>query len=248
VERKGIRRGALTILSVLSFLVCVIDADADSVAATKHNLSASGPGLVKATSETQTCKFCHTPHGAVARPLWNRSFSSASYKLPSSKTMKSRPANPPDGDSRLCLSCHDGTVAIGAIVNLGGAITNMSMQGGSRLGAGQRLSSSSPAYFGTDLSGHHPISIEVNQSLVADKDTQGKEGTISWKVCAPRSSIKLRPTQNRYGAGGSGLGVQCTSCHDAHSDKNGKFLRVGTPSDSTELCLGCHALRSTACP
>ncbi|VAX19401.1 Cytochrome c family protein, partial [hydrothermal vent metagenome] len=31
---------------------------------TKHNLSVSGPGTVKASTETRVCVFCHTPHQA----------------------------------------------------------------------------------------------------------------------------------------------------------------------------------------
>jgi len=34
------------------------------IAKTKHNLSVTGPGAIKATTETQICVFCHTPHGA----------------------------------------------------------------------------------------------------------------------------------------------------------------------------------------
>ena len=51
---------------------CVSNALAD-IATTKHNLSVSGPGDVKASVETQICIFCHTPHGASpAAPLRER--------------------------------------------------------------------------------------------------------------------------------------------------------------------------------
>jgi len=48
---------------------------------TPHNLSATSPGSVKATTETQVCVFCHTPHGATqgATPLWNRQLSGQTY-------------------------------------------------------------------------------------------------------------------------------------------------------------------------
>jgi len=43
------------------------------IVATKHNLSASGPGELKALTETRICVFCHTPHNAQpATPLWNK--------------------------------------------------------------------------------------------------------------------------------------------------------------------------------
>jgi len=239
---------------LLILLFCTLNADA-GVENTRHNLSTSGPGPIKALTETQPCIFCHTPHSAVTTPLWNHTMSQASYILPSNArhAMLSMPQNPPDGDSRLCLSCHDGTVAIGSVVNLGGAVTTISMQdtGTGYITAEGMLSETAPGFIGTDLSGHHPVSIEVNQSLVNDKDTQCNNNEVSFRICYPQPPIKLRPTYNRYGAGPStGVGVQCSSCHDAHDNTNGYFLRVsGTQDDiTTTLCTKCHLLCSSGCP
>lgn len=263
-EGRGIdRRERIALVSFVSFFLILNapwqakETAASNIAVTKHNLSTSGPGPVKATAETQICIFCHTPHGAVTTPLWNHSMSAASYIVPSATmaqwaTLKSRPQNPPDGDSRLCLSCHDGTVAVGSIVNLGGAVTTISMQGGGYLTAGGALSPSAPSYIGTDLSGHHPVSIEVNNSLINDKTIQCNNFEVSFRVCRPLPPLKLRPTNNLYGAGPhTNLGVQCSSCHDAHDDPipgASKFLRVGTAADTTPLCTKCHLSCASPCP
>ena len=239
---------------VVQLFICSSDVDA-TIAGTKHNLSTSGPGPVKATSESQICVFCHTPHNAIsgATPIWNHTLSSASYIVPSSSlpgwtTMLSAPQNPPDGDSRLCLSCHDGTVAIGSVVNLGGMATTIAMQGAGHLTGGGALASTSPAFLGTDLSGHHPVSIEVDNDLLSGKDDQCNNGEISWRVCYPQPPILLKPTNNRYGgAPHTGKGVQCSSCHDAHSNSQ-DFLRAGTPSDTTPLCTKCHFSCWDVCP
>ena len=86
---------------------------------TKHNLSVTGPGPVKAVSETQVCVFCHTPHGAEnipAAPLWNRQLSGATYTPYTSNSIDATDiAATPGGSSKLCLSCHDGTLAIGQV-------------------------------------------------------------------------------------------------------------------------------------
>lgn len=224
-----------------------------SILTTKHNLSVTGPGPVRAISETQICVFCHTPHKAVTDvPLWNHSLSSASYQLYTSPTLLS-PTSPqiqPDGDSRLCLSCHDGTVAIGSVVNLGGSPTTISMQG---TGPGGVMPAGG-GYVGTDLSGHHPVSIEVNNSLLNDKITQCNEGVVSWKVCLPPSGqpVRLRPTNNSYGSSQPPRqGVQCTSCHDPHSDPNPPntvFLRIGDRSNFDLLCTKCHVDCFSTCP
>ncbi len=88
-----------------------------NVAGTVHNLSVSGPGEIRALSETEICKFCHIPHNAVVpRPLWGHALSEVDrYQvgdIHSGSGTRLR-APQPDGSSRLCLSCHDGTVGLG---------------------------------------------------------------------------------------------------------------------------------------
>lgn len=246
---------ALLLFAALFLLHYLPAAKAATLAGTKHNLSATGPGPVKATTESQICVFCHTPHRASTdAPLWNRSLSSASYQLFASPTLLS-PTSPtiqPDGDSKLCLSCHDGTIAIGSVVNIGGASSTISMQG---VEPGGQLPPTSSSYVGTDLSGHHPVSIELNALLISDKNTQCNDHLVSWRVCFPLASspVKLRPTNNSYPPGGvpPRQGVQCTSCHDPHNDPdppNTVFLRVGTSLDTNLLCTACHVDCTAACP
>ncbi|MCF6286415.1 MAG: hypothetical protein L3K26_14665, partial [Candidatus Hydrogenedentes bacterium] len=82
---------------------------------TKHNLSVSGPGTVKGSSETEICLFCHSPHTATAAvPLWNRTLPNLVYIPYSSSTLQSSPGQPTYA-SKLCLSCHDGTIALGSL-------------------------------------------------------------------------------------------------------------------------------------
>ncbi|MFA5353951.1 MAG: cytochrome c3 family protein [Thermodesulfovibrionales bacterium] len=254
----------LAAVGAISLASLTVDA---SIMTTKHNLSVSGPGPVKATTETQVCVFCHTPHGATGAPLWNHTLSTAPYYTVPSKdlaawsTLLSTPQNPPDGDSRLCLSCHDGTVAVGSVVNLGGSPTTITMQGTeggmipSGSGTGPYTSNIEPgrpsmgSIVGTDLSGHHPVSVEVTQALLDDKGLQCANGDVSMRVCTPIAPIKLKPTDNRYVAGPhTGLGVQCASCHDPHENGLGKFLRAGVPGNATDLCVKCHRLCTEDCP
>jgi len=70
-----------------------------SVINTKHNLSVTGPGTIKASTETEVCVFCHTPHNSnPIAPLWNRNSSGATYLLYNSSTQKALPGQP-DGSS-----------------------------------------------------------------------------------------------------------------------------------------------------
>jgi len=251
------------VLLLFYVLLCISTPYVEAkVESTKHNLSTTGPGPIKAYDETQICIFCHTPHGAVATPLWNHTLSNASYILPTAipggawETMESTP-NRIDGDSRLCLGCHDGTVAIGSVVNPGiTSLTPIDMtdSGTGKLTPEGKLAPKPPSQEqswmvrGTNLSGHHPVSIKLDAVLKDLKDSQCDAGTTSFRVCCPKPPIILRQT------GTAEWGVQCSSCHDAHADTI-YFLREvygGTPWDinTYPLCMKCHELcgdQNTTC-
>lgn len=230
-----------------------------NIIVTKHNLSVSGGQTIRAQSPAvdEVCVFCHTPHMAYeGTPLWNHKMSNnTSYQVYNSTTLLSVPENPPDGDSRLCLSCHDGDQSLGALVNLGGAETTITMT--------QELPATGPGStnFGTDLSGHHPVSIEVTPRLKECKDVHPVKGcpslNVDWTLQGTIDASFLKPTSNvfdytidcnSYGTStaSTGRGVQCSSCHDAHSD-NTDFLRTpgqwNPPDYPATLCQVCH----TAC-
>jgi hypothetical protein len=132
-----------------------------AIVTTKHNLSVSGPGTVKAASETQICIFCHAPHNnAPSGQLWNRSPGTSVYTPYASSTSKATMGQP-TGGSLLCLSCHDGTIALGQVLNRATAI---SMTGGVTA-----MPAASASKLGTDLSDDHPVSIAYTSALVTDR-------------------------------------------------------------------------------
>jgi predicted CXXCH cytochrome family protein len=184
---------------------------AASIVGSKHDLSATGSRTVQAASETEVCIFCHTPHRAsTIAPLWNRNNSTASYTPYSSTTAKAS-IGQPTGSSKLCLSCHDGTVALGMVLSRGTAIA---MKGGiTTLPAGA-------SNLGTDLSDDHPISFQYDAALVA-ADGQLKNPPVSGAV--------------RLDAGGN---LQCSSCHTPHDPQYGKFL--AKDNTASALCTTCH--------
>lgn len=198
---------------VILFLLLPASLHAASIVDSKHNLSVSGPGGLKASGEKEICIFCHTPHKASGNaPLWNHQMSSQIYTPYSSTTMKAADVGQPTGASKVCLSCHDGTVALGmvnsrrsAIPMAGGVVTMPS--GASRLG--------------TDLSDDHPVSFHYDSAL-ASKNTQLKDPT----------SLDRRVHLDANGE------MQCTSCHDPHNDQYGKFLVV--ENTESALCMMCH--------
>ncbi len=170
-----------------------------SITLTKHNLSVSGPGNVKSAQETRICHFCHIPHaartdnGTVAAPLWNRNDSEQTYTLYQSTTTNFTPKQP-TGSSKLCLSCHDGTIALGdTYTKPVDDMKNVFILPGT------------DAYLGTDLSDEHPISFLYNRTQ------------------AQNSELKQSDTFTHVKLDDNGE-MQCTSCHTAHDNTYGNFL------------------------
>lgn len=175
------------------------------IESTTHNFSVSGPqvpgapprapALSGAAPSIGICVFCHTPHNA--RPsagLWNHTLPAVTYKLYESPTLQAT-INQPTGSSRLCLSCHDGTLALGDLrVHPHGTHLSIGpLSGGASLG--------------TDLSDDHPVSFVYDVALASRQ-----------RQLAMPSSL---PREVRLDQAGQ---MQCTSCHNAHEDKFEKFL------------------------
>ena len=226
---------------------------------TLHNLSASGSGTLKATSESQICVFCHTPHAAESipqAPLWNRKLSGATYTTYTSSSIDASAAElaaGPGGASKLCLSCHDGTMAIGNVNVLNGqADVAISMQGtdtGGTMAAGAGKTTGFTRNLGVNLTNDHPISFTYDSTLATnDGELRTPDGTTVGNRVAGAAKPKL-PLQDNQ--------LQCITCHDPHlretdtSKGPGKFLRTnrfqelaptgGAFADGNDqICLGCH--------
>jgi len=179
---------------ILIFLVCCLvpcDGWARSVTdwRNKHNLSIFGPGLPGVTraaeGEERVCIFCHTPHHANTSrsnqtPLWSRELSTKTYDLYASSSFQSNPQQP-TGSARLCLSCHDGTIALGKLNGgkiIGGLSAPIPAGRASNLGENQDR---------PDLRNDHPISImypQDNAEIVASPaDIRLESGMMQCTAC-----------------------------------------------------------------
>lgn len=163
----------------------------------------------------EICIACHTPHNSETNvtdaPLWNHQLSVATYTTYTSPTMDAQ-TQQPRGPTKLCLSCHDGSVALDSF---GGKVGTTNISGNANLGI--------------DLSDDHPVSVEwKHQDLI----TSGAFCT-NCHFGPPREVVFFRP-------GGSGpIWIECATCHDVHNKTNyPKLLRKSMVG--SELCLTCH--------
>ena len=237
----GIKFNKIT--AMFTILIISVTACA-SIDGTAHDLSAV-PGGNK-------CSFCHTPHGALpGTALWNRELSKAVYKIYQSSSTDAE-IGQPTGSSKLCLSCHDGTIAMNSTFDNPGGTSYIQ-------GRGKNL--------GTDLSDDHPISFYYSPSISA-KDFQIKPAHSLPEQLKLDKNEEVQcttchdPHEDKFGKMllmSNQRSQLCLSCHDldgwresVHSNSaamvtatTDTYLR-GTGFNTVEAngCLNCHRLHS----
>lgn len=210
------------LLSLPALLAGLVGVSMAGIEGSGHDFSAFG------FSAGQICLGCHTPHNALsnAAPLWNHELSTATY-IPYSSPSMNATTGQPTGASKLCLSCHDGTVA----VNTEGVPGTIFI---SAFGADKDL--------GTDLSRNHPISFTYDNALAA-ADAGLYEPTTTVVTIGSGTFTKTGTISDVMLEGGTEL--QCQSCHSVHNDyvvndaaSAGKYLKISI--GDSQLCLACH--------
>ncbi len=212
------------ILILFCFLLWTADGliAQNSIKFTKHNLSVTGPpGGIKAENEQQICIFCHTPHRSTSvAQLWNHTTGSQTYtKYQSSTSTVNYVASFPRNASRVCLSCHDGTIALGSVYNAGeGPPGTIQMeQSGVPITS---MPANSQGYLGTNLSNDHPISITTPHFNASQFN------------CSGCHNVHTGITKT----------MECTACHDPHDDSKDPITKkfLSQDNQASALCLKCH--------
>ncbi|MBI5558011.1 MAG: hypothetical protein HY885_10260 [Deltaproteobacteria bacterium] len=214
-----------------------------SIVDSKHNLSITGPGEIRALTEDRICIFCHTPHNAApGTPLWNKNLQPTNYTLYQSSTLSATPRQP-SGPTRLCLSCHDGTIALGDVLRPVEGI-QMSMELTART-----------SNLDTDISNDHPVSFNYYEALpnpeLAPAIPQGLrsygDGNIHCTTCHDPHD----DTFGKFLVMGNEYSALCTTCHvnvagwstssHATSTKTWNGGSQGnTKTVAEHACASCH--------
>jgi len=217
-----------------------------TIVGSAHDFSDDGAFF---STGNEICVVCHAPHNtynptegnaagvANLGPLWNRALTLVTaYSMYNDNVRVGSDIDAidmgnvqPSGVSKLCLSCHDGTIAIDSygrdtagIPNVGGTFVQ-TMNANANIGEGSGATG--------NLENDHPVGF-----------------TYTGQVLDP----ELAPIGTGVVTGLKGIDMplfgadqlECATCHDVHATGTfDKLLRVwnADPSDPSALCLNCHA-------
>jgi predicted CXXCH cytochrome family protein len=195
------------------------------------------------------CIFCHAPHNAYRLssaagagigpiapdaydylPLWNHTLTTdPTYTMyengpgaPQSGSKASQAilnGMTPGSTSLLCLSCHDGTIA----VNSYGNADQVSQSTGTTI-------MTSAYQIGGDkyLGNHHPIGFNYDDAQLGDVELRNAD------------TAQLTPTSFVRDHLSGDAHMECATCHSVHNKGNDGERLLWRSDQNSELCLTCH--------
>lgn len=222
--------------------------DANDILGSKHDLTSlneragvEAMGGVAFNDYGDACIYCHLPpeknigEGETGGGItgWNRVRPLAKkYQTYNSASLQET-VNRPSDISMLCLSCHDGTMAVDRIVfKPMGWSTSKQATLHMKIGASSDINHCGKCHdgdiahdigiktIGTDLQDDHPISIRYAGFANDNPNFRTVDGPGGFD-----NGVKLY----------DGM-VECASCHDIHNPQARMLLRV----ERSILCSTCH--------
>jgi len=230
------------------FFAAITTAVGGTILGTKHDFTGLNKraGVVAmptvAFSDYGTpCVYCHIPPDSENRDSaaqggiegWNRFVPATnSYNLYDSRTLENK-VKAPSPISLLCLSCHDGTMAVDMTVfkpngwrSSEDAALHLRINGADDLMScgkchnGYRAHNIAIKHIGTDLTNDHPISMNYAGTNDKDPDFRNPDGPYGFD-----NGVKLYEDK-----------VECASCHNVHNPDVDLLLRTR----ASRLCETCH--------
>ena len=217
---------------------------------TSHDLSLSGLSAFyfEGTPDNldRLCIYCHAPHNAIdyandpigfARlsysPLWNHEVTLTQFTMYSNGTsywgtvhdhsLYLEPLAEPGGPSLLCLSCHDGSIAISAY----GFIPSKGLRNSESAKASGRILIGGGA---GGLRNHHPIGFDYEDVASVNSEIYPSDTPL-----LGNNVYGLRIYDLLWNGR-----MECTTCHDVHNTQNEGSKFTWVMDRGSNLCLTCH--------
>jgi hypothetical protein len=237
----------------------------EGLSGTPHDFTGTGSGDVRGVPDIGLCTFCHTPQRVGARMVWNHAPSPNSFRWDVATTFGGTPL--PEisgatykGASARCLSCHDGSVAIGDIAVFDGqAATGPAVLSSARM---TDFAAKFQVGVGGDLAGNHPVGVPYplggapnHYNGLTNGQYRGVFAANDWQanpLASSSANIRLYVddgtgnfSELSSAATTMNAGIECSSCHDPHNKASvdAMFLRgklVGRSRSDGYLCQQCH--------
>jgi Doubled CXXCH motif (Paired_CXXCH_1) len=222
------------------------------ISGSAHDFTGGG-ALPAPSTAVGLCTYCHTPHKALSTLLlWNHTLSTNTFTwdVPATTAGTKFPSFKGDsykGATAKCLSCHDGSVAIGDIAWFQEAkppILDSTKHNVGEFNIG----------LGGNMAGNHPVAMPFpfnNTKSTYNTSTTGNAIIVTEWQSDPTAISNIR-LFNDDGTGSitagpviAKTGIECSSCHDPHNKAavEDLFLRgklTGNTQASGYICLQCH--------
>jgi hypothetical protein len=217
-------------------------APAGGLVGSKHDMNTlvTKYGITK-DSQDRVCAFCHTPHHKVDstslltyNPLWSHTINNKTYTAYVSPTFNTENsiADPLIGPSRLCMSCHDGVIAVDQ--HYGSNTPNTSGTDARTSDLFDGIAVGKASVTTPTVGNTHPIGFDLGDITQAKypfirQDLNTNNGALAGKKLA---DLGYKENGKNY--------MTCASCHDVHNRENtGTYFLYDVQAGSA-ICLMCH--------
>lgn len=255
----------VAIMALFPSMAGATDGAAGGLSGTAHDFTLAGGHTFDSVTVPPTgltdvglCTFCHTPHKAYSTALlWNHTLSSNNFSWTDADATTAGTkfatfgGSSYKGPTAKCLSCHDGSVAIGDIA----WYAEGSRTGTNNLNATRHNTPNDPMNVGLSgsMNGNHPVAMPYplgsTPNLYNNTTTGANINFGEWQN-PPMGKVKLYQDNGGVitiadGTSAGKAGIECTSCHDPHNKQTDDdwFLRgkvTGNTQSGGYICLQCH--------
>lgn len=215
----------------------------------KHDMNRQ---IGQGDSKGRVCAFCHTPHHKLEdakldyNPLWSHEVTTEDYIAYGEQTNSFDATiglDPLSGPSRLCMSCHDGVIAVDQHYGMAGTASSDKLKGDDygQIAVG----------LANDLSNDHPIGFYIEDAI--DNDGSSPEnGIIAFGNALNATLVLPNNTNIPAGTPMTSLGFKglpnsdgkslftCASCHEVHNKDSVDEAFLYEKQAGSAFCLMCH--------